>query len=85
MEEVMELMQEQGIRFVVEEEEEEDWDDILEDMDDPWMREPAPAMEIESEAGTAPEPASAYSEDAGFTNIGVPQLLALLASAAHDS
>ena len=35
-------MKEQGIRFEVEEEEEEDWDDILEDLDDPWMREPAP-------------------------------------------
>ena len=35
-------MKEQGIRFEIEEAEEEDWDDILEDLDDPWMREPAP-------------------------------------------
>ena len=35
-------MKEQGIRFEIDEEEDEDWDDILEDLDDPWMREPAP-------------------------------------------
>lgn len=29
-----------GYQVVFEEEEEEDWDDILEDLDDPWMREP---------------------------------------------
>jgi len=86
------MCDDQGIRYLVaDDEEEEAWDDILEDMDDPWMREPtaAPeileqqAAEVAAAAGGAgavsqAEPSFAYSKDGGFVDIGVPELIELM-------
>eukprot|EP00192_Tetraselmis_astigmatica_P018264 CAMPEP_0117652214 /NCGR_PEP_ID=MMETSP0804-20121206/2508_1 /TAXON_ID=1074897 /ORGANISM="Tetraselmis astigmatica, Strain CCMP880" /LENGTH=260 /DNA_ID=CAMNT_0005458247 /DNA_START=79 /DNA_END=861 /DNA_ORIENTATION=+ len=92
LQEVLAMCDDQGIRYLVaDDEEEEAWDDILEDMDDPWMREPtaAPeileqqAAEVAAAAGGAgavsqAEPSFAYSKDGGFVDIGVPELIELM-------
>mmetsp|Transcript_19425 Transcript_19425/g.48845 ORF Transcript_19425/g.48845 Transcript_19425/m.48845 type:complete len:236 (+) Transcript_19425:282-989(+) len=72
----LQAARELGYQVVFEEEEEEDWDDILEDLDDPWMREPPAEMEIEA-FGAQSDPsaveqqpsASPYSPEAGFEEV----------------
>eukprot|EP00191_Tetraselmis_sp_GSL018_P007887 CAMPEP_0177601520 /NCGR_PEP_ID=MMETSP0419_2-20121207/14310_1 /TAXON_ID=582737 /ORGANISM="Tetraselmis sp., Strain GSL018" /LENGTH=198 /DNA_ID=CAMNT_0019094805 /DNA_START=347 /DNA_END=940 /DNA_ORIENTATION=- len=76
----MEACEQNGVRFVFStaEEDDDDWDEMLDEMDDPWMREPASPTEFERGLQVADEPAqssaSPYSEEAGFRSISAAEL-----------
>lgn len=88
--EVLQAARDLGYKVVYEEEEAEDWDDILEDLDDPWMREPSADLALEglvpsigasesSVGGEQTTAASPYSAEAGFEEVSASDVRELQA------